>query len=114
MPRKLFVSQQKKNLKIESLSSAGLVSSATQAEPCFLFITSRPAVVVQSALGGMCSPGAGVQTSTAARVAASAEPSGFCSWQAPWHPQGEGVLPGATQQGVCFTVAQPQAGGVWD
>lgn len=69
---------------------------------------------MQSALSGMCPPGAGVQASTAARVAAPAEPPGLRSRQAPWHPQGEGVLIGATQQGVCFTVAQPQAGGVWD
>ena len=97
-----------------SLSSAGLVSGTTQAEPCFLFITSCPAVVVQSALSGMCPSRAGVQASTAAWVAAPAELAGLCGRQAPWHPQGEGVFSGATQQGVCFSVAQPQTGGVWD
>lgn len=68
-----------------SLFTAGLVSGATQAKPCFLFFTSCPAVVVQSALCGMCSAGAGVQTSTTAWVAAPEEPAWLCSRQAPRH-----------------------------
>lgn len=99
---------------IFSLSSAGQVSDSTQAEPCFLFLTSCPAVVVQPPLGGVGSPGTGVQASAAARVVAGAEPAGLRCRQAPVHPQGERVLSWAAQQGVCVPVAEPQAGGVWD
>lgn len=102
------------DLYLPSLPSVGLVSGTTQAEPCFLFVTSCSAVVVQSALRGMCPPGAGVQAPAAARAAAPAEPAWLCSGPAPRHPKGEGVLFGATQQGFCLTMAQPQAGGVWD
>lgn len=71
-------------------------------------------MVVQSALGGMRPSGAGVQASTAARAEAPEEPAWLRSRQTAQHPQGEGVLPGPTQQGVRLPVAQPQAGGVWD
>lgn len=96
------------------LPSAGLVSATTQAEPCFFFFPPCPAVVVQSELSGLCPPRARVQAAAAARVASPAKSAGLCSWKAPWYPQGEGVFSGAAQQGVCLTVAQPQAGGVWD
>lgn len=58
--------------------------------------------------------GAGVQASAAARVEAPEKHAGLRGRQTSQHPQGEGVLSGPTQQGVCFPVAKPQAGGVWD
>lgn len=90
------------------------MSDTIQAEPSFLFVASCPAVVVQPALGGVGPPGTGVQAPAAARAEAGAQPARLRCRQAAVHPQGEGVLSGPTQQGVCVPVAEPQAGGVWD